>query len=264
MEHAKKSPYLEALTKRGYEVLLLVDGIDEYLTQSLPSYAGHSLQNVGKGEIEFGDEDDDTKKSLKELEEKYEPLVKYMQDKFSEHVEKVRISNRLTTSSCALVVSDHGWTGRMHHVMMAQKDLSNPMFHFYANQKKVFEINPHHPIIQKLLAIVNENKLNKDTDTLVKSLFDMAWIKGEFPITDFNAITKRIETAIRLGLEVDLHKEAEVHLKPAPEMKNSSTDKDSSESKNEEETEVNDVEKELKVEEEEKLEDAANDVHDEL
>ncbi|KAJ1497415.1 hypothetical protein HMI56_005638 [Coelomomyces lativittatus] len=127
VKQAEKSTYLESLKKRGFEALYLVEGIDEYLTNTLTSFGEFPLQNLAKGDFEFGDEDEDTKSKLKETEEEFKPLITHLEGFFSKHVEKVRISNRLTTSPCALVASSHGWTGRMHHIMMAQKDISNPI-----------------------------------------------------------------------------------------------------------------------------------------
>ncbi|KAJ1515096.1 hypothetical protein HMI54_012912 [Coelomomyces lativittatus] len=260
VKQAEKSTYLESLKKRGFEALYLVEGIDEYLTNTLTSFGEFPLQNLAKGDFEFGDEDEDTKSKLKETEEEFKPLITHLEGFFSKHVEKVRISNRLTTSPCALVASSHGWTGRMHHIMMAQKDISNPMYHHYVNQKKILEINPKHPIISKFLELVKTDKITPDTESLLKLLFDMAWIKGEYPIKNSASITKRIENAVRIGLEVDLKSEAEVDLQPAQEKETVvQTENSDKTEKKEDESDTN-----AGTETSEKPANENNEIHDEL
>ncbi|KNE56044.1 hypothetical protein AMAG_17863 [Allomyces macrogynus ATCC 38327] len=218
----RKSPYLETLVQRGYEVLLMDDGLDEYVTQTMPSFDGVALKNIGKGTLEFGDEDDTAKAQEKDLADKYQPLTTWLTTLFKDHVDKTVISNRLTTSPCALVAPEMGWTGRMQSMMMLQKDaMTGPnavMYEYLAKQKKVLEINPKHPVMAALLAKVEDDDVNADTEDLARSLLDMAWIKGGYPVQDLDSLTRRIENAVRLGLGVDLTIQPEVDVKKAPEV----------------------------------------------
>ncbi|KAJ3367145.1 hypothetical protein GGF32_000207 [Allomyces javanicus] len=242
----RKSPYLETLVQRGYEVLLMDDGLDEYVTQTMPSFDGVALKNVGKGTLEFGDEDDAAKAQEKDLADKYQPLTTWLTTLFKDSVDKTVISNRLTTSPCALVAPEMGWTGRMQSMMMLQKDaMTGPnavMYEYLAKQKKVLEINPKHPVMAALLAKVEDDDVNADTEDLARSLLDMAWIKGGYPVQDLDSLTRRIENAVRLGLGVDLSVQPEVDVKKAPEVDAERAKKTTGDDEVEEESEEGDEE----------------------
>ncbi|KNE54389.1 hypothetical protein AMAG_00364 [Allomyces macrogynus ATCC 38327] len=255
----RKSPYLETLVQRGYEVLLMDDGLDEYVTQTMPSFDGVALKNVGKGTLEFGDEDDAAKAQEKDLADKYQPLTTWLTTLLKDHVDKTVISNRLTTSPCALVAPEMGWTGRMQSMMMLQKDaMTGPnavMYEYLAKQKKVLEINPKHPVMAALLAKVEDDDVNADVEDLARSLLDMAWIKGGYPVQDLDSLTRRIENAVRLGLGVDLTVQPEVDVKKAPEVDADRAKKTTSDDEVDEESEEGDAEKapiKAETEEEEK------------
>ncbi|KAI9223743.1 Hsp90B [Blastocladiella britannica] len=220
----RKSPYLEALVTRGYEVLLMDDQYDEYVTQNVNEYEDVKLINVGRGALEFGDEDDTVKEAEKKSADEFQPLTSWLTDQFKDFVDKTIVSNRLTTSPCALVAPEGGWTGRMQEIMDAQKAMlaNSPsafMFDYYSKQKKILEINPKHPIMVALLDRVEDDKADDaDTRDLARSLLDLAMIKGGFPIKDLDGVSKRIETAVRLGLQVDLAAKANVDVKAAPSV----------------------------------------------
>nr|ABU45371.1 Hsp90B [Blastocladiella emersonii] len=220
LDQMRKSPYLEALTTRGYEVLLMDESLDEYVTQSVTEFDGVKLINVGKGKLTFGDEDDAAKSAEKELADEFQPLTTWLTEQFKDTVDKTLVSNRLTTTPCALIAAEGGWTGRMQEIMEAQKAaLANSpgafMYEHFARQKKTLEINPNHPVMRALLERVEDDAAdNDDTRDLARSL--LAWIKGGYPIKDLDGIARRIETAVRLGLKVDLDAKAKVDVKEAP------------------------------------------------
>jgi heat shock protein beta len=221
VDQMRKSPYLEALTKRGYEVLLMHDGLDEYVTQSMPEYSKVKLQNIVKGKLEFGDEDDATKNEEKELADKYQPLTTWFSEVFKDHVDTCLVSNRLTTSPLALIAKEHAWSGTMESMMKLQKDSNSQqamMYNYYASQKKTLEINPQHPVITALLSKVEDGKAGDDEKELAFALLDMAFVKGDYPIPDKSAFARRIENAIRVALSVDLSAQAKVDVKAAPEV----------------------------------------------
>ena len=107
---AEKSPFVERLLTKGYEVLYFVDPVDEYTIQTLPEFEGKKFQNVAKEGLEFADEAESAKEKLKELQETYQPLTDWLKDQaLSDVVEKAVVSNRLVDSPCALVASQYGW-----------------------------------------------------------------------------------------------------------------------------------------------------------
>jgi len=112
------SPFLEALRKRGYEVLYLVDPIDEYMVQQLKEYDGKKLISTTKEGLELEDTDDE-KKKREEEKARFEPLCKLMKDVLGDKVEKVVVSNRIDESPCVLVTSEHGWSANMERIMKA-------------------------------------------------------------------------------------------------------------------------------------------------
>jgi molecular chaperone HtpG len=134
------SPFMEGLKKRGYEVLYLVDPIDEYMVQQLKEYDGKKLISVTKEGLDLEDTEDE-KKKREEEKARFEPLCKLMKDVLGDKVEKVVVSSRIDESPCVLVTSEHGWTANMERIMKAQALRDNSMTS-YMLSKKTMEINP--------------------------------------------------------------------------------------------------------------------------
>jgi len=112
------SPFLEGLKTRGYEVLYLVDPIDEYMVQQLKEYDGKKLLSCTKEGLELDDTEEE-KKQKEEEKARFEPLCKLMKDVLGDKVEKVVVSYRIDESPCVLVTSEHGWTANMERIMKA-------------------------------------------------------------------------------------------------------------------------------------------------
>merc|ERR1712078_630298 len=113
------SPFLEALRKRGYEVLYLVDPIDEYMVQQLKEYDGKKLISCTKEGLELEDTEDEKKKK-EEVKAQFEPLCRLMKDILGDKVEKVVVSDRIVDSPCVLVTGEYGWSANMERIMKAQ------------------------------------------------------------------------------------------------------------------------------------------------
>ena len=112
------SPFLEALKKRGLEVLYLVDPIDEYMVQQLKDYDGKKLKSCSKEGLDL-EETEDEKKQKEEEKARFENLCKLMKDVLGDKVEKVVVSTRIDESPCVLVTGEYGWTANMERIMKA-------------------------------------------------------------------------------------------------------------------------------------------------
>ncbi len=144
-EQVAASPHLEAFRAKGYEVLYLVDPVDELLTQYLTEYDGKRLKSVGKGTVELGDEEEreERKKELEAKEEELKGLMERLQKELDEHVKHVRLSNRLTSSPACLVGADHDYSPQLEKLLQKGKG-GGP------KQRRILELNPEHPIVVKM------------------------------------------------------------------------------------------------------------------
>ena len=116
----EKSPFVERLLRKGYEVLYLIEPVDEYCIQSLPEFEGKKFQNVAKEGLNI-EQSEKQKKKFEELEKTYEPLLKWLKDdSLKDLIEKATLSQRLTDSPMALVASSYGWSGNMERIMRSQ------------------------------------------------------------------------------------------------------------------------------------------------
>jgi heat shock protein beta len=216
----KRSPFVEAVVARGYEVLYFTEPIDVYVVQVAPEFNRKLFQNVAKEGVVFGDEDEEFKEKHKELEAQFTGLAEYLKIVLAHAIDKVVVSHLLTTSPCAVVASKSGHTGREEAILMAQnmdkseKDDVNKDYGLF--RKKTLEINPKHPLIIALQQKVDENKID-ETDDLVKLMYEMSSIRSGFQIRDTIKFADRIERMLRVNLGVDLNAKADISgIKPAP------------------------------------------------
>merc|ERR1711918_208509 len=141
------SPFIEKCKKRNYEVLYMVDPIDEYCVQQLKEYDGKKLKSVTKEGLDLDTEEE--KKKTEELKAEYEPLCKLIKEVLGDKVEKVLIGTRIADSPVVLVTSEHGWSANMERIMKAQA-LRDSSMSSYMVSKKTMEINPNHAIMSEL------------------------------------------------------------------------------------------------------------------
>merc|ERR1711959_447463 len=133
------SPFIEALKKKGYEVLYMVDPIDEYMVQQMKDYDDKKLKCVTKEGLDL-DESEDEKKKREEEKAKFEPLCKLMKDILGDKVEKVVLGQRIDESPCVLVTSEYGWSANMERIMKAQA-LRDSSTSSYMVSKKTLELS---------------------------------------------------------------------------------------------------------------------------
>ncbi|ORX47619.1 heat shock protein Hsp90 [Piromyces finnis] len=219
LEEIKKSPFIENVVNRGYEVLYCPEPIDEYVFSSMPEYEGKKFQDIAKVGLKFGDEDDETEEYYKSMNEKFKPLADYLKETLKDYIESVVVSNRLTKSPCAIVANEYGWSGNMERLMNAQAIPTQDQYMkvIYSGQRKHMEINPKHPVIESLLEKVSEGKTNKATEELSMVLFETAMLRSGYTINDNRKFADRIDRILRKNLGVELSKKVEYETKPAPE-----------------------------------------------
>jgi molecular chaperone HtpG len=179
---AKNSPHLEVFRKKGIEVLLLCDRVDDWLMGHLMEYEGKSFQDVGKGALDLGSiETEDEKKSQKETEKQFEGMVERMKNALNEQVEDVRITHRLTDSPACLVVGEHEMGAQMRRLMESAGQK-------VPESKPIIEINPDHPLVQKLDQEQDEDRFAE----LANVLFDQASLAEGGHLKDPAAYVQRL------------------------------------------------------------------------
>jgi molecular chaperone HtpG len=161
---ARNSPHLEVFRKKGIEVLLLSDRVDEWFVSHLMEFDGKSFQDVTRGELDLGKLDsEEEKKQHEEIDKQAEPLLKRLKDSLGDAVSEVRTTHRLTDSPACLSIAEHDMGAQMRKIMEAAGQ-KMPEF------KPIFEINPAHPLVAKLDAEADEARFND----LAAILFDQA------------------------------------------------------------------------------------------
>jgi len=200
-EAVVNSAFVERVRKRGFEVIYMIEPIDEYCVQQLKEYDGKQLVNVTKEGLELP-ETEEEKKKREEDKARFENLCKVMKDILDKKVEKVTVSNRLVSSPCCIVTSQFGWSANMERIMKAQA-LRDTSTMGYMAAKKHLEINPDHAIIKQLRDRCEKDKNDKTVKDLVILLFETSLLSSGFSLEDPHTHANRIFRMIKLGLGID-------------------------------------------------------------
>lgn len=191
----ENSPHLEAFKAKGYEVLYLVEPVDELVVQALPEFDGKKLQSVGKGTVQLGSESEkeEAEKALKEKSENYADLLAALQKQLDEQVKEVRLSTRLTSSPVCLVGAEHDYSPQLER-LLAQSQQNMP------KQKRIMELNPTHPILTKLHERFQQDKEDPMLGEYAELLFGYGLLAEGSELPDRVTFNQRVADLMVRGL----------------------------------------------------------------
>ena len=181
-EAAKHSPHLEIFKKKGIEVLLLSDRVDEWLLSTFNEFEGKKLQSIAKGDLDLGKlEDEKEKEEKKKIEKDAKSLVEKIQKALGDKVKEVKVTHRLTDSPACLVAGEHDLSGNLERLLKAAGQKT-------PDTKPILEINPTHKLIQKLENTSDSARFNDFAEVI----FDQALISEGGQLKDPVAFVKKI------------------------------------------------------------------------
>ncbi|MFE8073153.1 molecular chaperone HtpG [Marinobacteraceae bacterium S3BR75-40.1] len=185
----KNSPHLEVFRKKGIEVLILSDRIDEWMMGYLSDFKGKHLQDVARGDLDLGEvETEEDKKEVEKASEEHKSLLERLKTALGDRVQDVRVTKRLTDSPACLVVGDYDMGAQMKKIMEAAGQK-------VPESKPIFEVNVEHPLLQRLEETQDEDRF---TD-LSSVIFDQATLASGEQIKDPSTYVSRLN---RLLLEL--------------------------------------------------------------
>lgn len=183
---AQHSPHLEIFRKKGIEVLLMSDKVDEWFLGSLTEFDGKKLQSIAKGDLDLGKlEDESEKEAQKKVEEEAKSLVERIKASLGDAVKEVRVTHRLTDSPACLVAGEHDLSGNLARILKAAGQNA-------PESKPILEINPSHRLVERLKAEQAEAKFADYAHVL----FDQALLAEGGQLTDPASFVKRMNSLI--------------------------------------------------------------------
>ncbi len=169
LDTVRHSPHIEAVVKHGYDVLFLVDAIDQWVVDNLREFEDKKLVAVDKGQLELGTEEEkgESKKKMEAASGDYQALTAYIKEHLKDEVSEVRLSPRLTESACCLVADEHAMGASMERLMRA-------MNQEVPKQLRLLEINPEHALLKRMKTMFEADKDNPKLADYVELLYGQA------------------------------------------------------------------------------------------
>ena len=198
----EKSPMIHKLVKSGYEVLLLDDPVDEYAFNTLQEYEKHNLQNVAQDNWSLPEEDDTSRNKEKKLKQKYAGLVEWLRGLVASRLSSIAVSRKLQDEPSIVSTTEHGYSANLEKIMKAQA-LTDSKKMEQNIPKKVWELNPAHPIIKTLDDYSRRTPSDKVPRDLAVTCLDIAMIQSGFAISDPVEMVRRSQELIFHEMGVD-------------------------------------------------------------
>jgi len=196
-EHIERSPLLENLVSKGYEVFFCTDPIDEYALTHLDKFDGkYKIVNISREGLKIGETDEEKEKSEKQ---QYHALSEFLKKVLGEKIDKAIPSRRLTTSPSAIVAGSTGYTANMERIMKAQA-ITGPL----AGQiKKTLEYNTRHPIVKELFSRIQQNPDDSVAGDIATLLYDTAALTSGYTVENPKEFSQHINRILALSLGLD-------------------------------------------------------------
>eukprot|EP00186_Timspurckia_oligopyrenoides_P004143 CAMPEP_0182444964 /NCGR_PEP_ID=MMETSP1172-20130603/3249_1 /TAXON_ID=708627 /ORGANISM="Timspurckia oligopyrenoides, Strain CCMP3278" /LENGTH=767 /DNA_ID=CAMNT_0024640643 /DNA_START=28 /DNA_END=2331 /DNA_ORIENTATION=+ len=206
---ADNSPTLEKLKAKGYQVLYLLEPVDEIAIENLGSFKikregkdeeeSFKLVNIAKEDFKIDSEDNEgEKKELERLRTDYKDLTDFLTSHLSGKVSKVEVTNRLTESPVAIVQSQFGVSPSMERMMKAQASASGDVFGDMWGNSKVLEVNPLHPTVEELARRLKKDKTDMVVTDMATVLYELALLSAGYTVEDAGSFSKRVARLMAL------------------------------------------------------------------
>jgi len=230
-ENLEKSPFIEKLIRKGYEVLFMTDPIDEWTVQNVPRFDNKwVMTDVSKEGFKIDGDTNDTK----QYKEEFKPLLDFLKTKLSGKIAKAVISDNLIKAPSAISSSSYGFSANMERLMKAQTFTNHQAYQF-AKSQRILEINPRHPIILELNRRVKESSDDIVAGDLAELMFDTASLQSGFNVEDPAAFAGRIHRMMKMSLSLDAEAEPDTSEYDSPTSSSEASEQGSSEEASSEE-----------------------------
>jgi len=231
IEAVKNSQFLEQFSEKGVEVLFFVDPVDEYMASTVNTFDGKRLKNIATDSVKLDDDEDDkdlATRREKFYKQKFKPLTTWLKKLYGSSIMRVAISKRNISAPAIVSSAEYGHSANMERIMRAQA-YSHGQSEFAMQSMKVFEINPRHPMILKLLESAppkdagDDFEVSDDAKDAAMILEEMALLNGGYPILNPEGHSKRIlkflQSQLSLeSLELEPHADIPVEEELPPDI----------------------------------------------
>jgi len=233
MKEVEESPFMEKFNEKGLEVLYMIEPADEYMLDRMMEFDGKKFSNISKESTKFGDEDEDLqKRTLAAYNDKYESLLKFMNQFYGKAIMNAKISQRLGNIPAIVSSSQYGHSANMERLMRAQV-FAHGQDESQLRGMRTLEINPRHPFMDKLVedlptneeGAIDKESVSQDVKDSLWTLLDTALLNGGFTLNDGKAFTKRMMRTLKSQLAVDsldllseIEPKVEEDVPPEPEL----------------------------------------------
>merc|ERR1712151_490103 len=187
------------MRQKGYEVLYMVDPLDEICSQSIVDFEGKKLVDINKAGLDL-DKSEDEKKEMEELTKDYEPVATWLKKQLGERVQKVQISDRLVDSPATLVQGEWGMSPMMQRYMKSQttSSASDSAFAIGSRNQAILEINPNHNVIKQIKNAMETDPEGTETEDMVLLVYETAALIGGYTIEDPGDFAARVNKLMEM------------------------------------------------------------------